>query len=169
MMSKKPISRFIGHIGGASIVEFTLLFPIIISLAFGVSEFGRIIQHHHIIKKATRDSARFLARVQVGPQVTCPPTSAAWTTAVTNAKNLALKGSLSPSAANQISYWTDPNTVSVTINCLDNSGGAYYGQAYIPTVTVTAAVQYQDVGMISLFGLNAPTFSISHQEMMFGE
>ncbi len=165
---RQVIKRLLVDCRGASLVEFTLVLPVILSLTFGVVEFSRIIHHYHIVQKSVRDSARYLARVPVDPQVTCPPTSAAWVIATTRAQNLALTGTIDGVGQNLLAYWTNPATVSISIVCLNNAGGAYAGQAFIPSVTVTAAVPYQDVGFLAFFGFNAPTLTASNEQVMIG-
>ncbi|MPY75139.1 MAG: hypothetical protein GEU87_12845 [Alphaproteobacteria bacterium] len=153
---------------GAAIVEMTIMAPVLISLALGVVEFGRALHHHHVINKAMRDAARFLARVPVD----CP--TGPGTGSVTNsadidtAKNLALNGAPTGGTP-KVSYWTDPASISVQVDCRDNALGVYRGPAGIPIITVTATVPYQDLGMLGALGLSARTFTLRHQQMHIGE
>lgn len=154
-------------------VEFTVTAPLLVALGLGVGEFGRALQHHHVVNKAMRDASRFLARVPV----TCagPGTGSVTDTAdLTLARNLALYGQTSVGTP-RISYWTNANSVAVTVGCLDNSSNAYrstYDPAIatvIPLITVTATVPYQDLGFLSALGLGAITFSARHQQVHIGE
>ncbi len=157
---------------GASILEFTVLFPFLLVLALGAFEFGQALHHHHIVKKAVRDSARFLARVQA----TCPPgadgadlgtiTNAA---DITSARNLALTGITAGGGAYVLNSWTNPASVAVAVDCFDNAGGTYRGQSSIPTIRVTATLPYQDLGFLTLLGLSAMTFVIDHEQLHIGE
>jgi Flp pilus assembly protein TadG len=149
---------------GAVMVEATVILPILLFLAIGVFEFGRIYQHHHVIVKAVRDAGRFLARVPA----TCP--GGAMTNAADEAmaKNLALTG-LPAGGSPRLPYWTNPATVVVSVNCLDNSGAAYAGPPFIPLITVTATVPYTDAGFLDTFGFDPITFQVAHQEMNIGE
>lgn len=153
---------------GTAIVEMTIMAPVLISLALGVVEFGRALHHHHVINKAMRDAARFLARVPVD----CP--TGPGTGSVTNsadidtAKNLALNGAPTGGTP-KVSYWTDPASITVQVDCSDNASGAYRGQAAIPIITVTATVPYQDLGLLGVLGLSARTFTSRHQQMHIGE
>ncbi len=154
---------------GAALIEFTLVLPILLALAFGVTEFGRIIQHHHVVQKGVRDSARYLARIHTD---SCAAPGAGWTAAVAIAKDLAMKGSTDPAATVILPYWTDPGTISVSLNCFNITADAFRGRdgsAIIPLVEVSAAVTYQDIGMLAFFGFGAPTFNLTHEEMNFGE
>lgn len=153
---------------GAAIVEMTLLAPVLITLGLGVAEFGRALQHHHVANKAMRDASRFLARVPV----TCPAGATTGTVTnpadVTTAKNLALNGTPTGGTP-RLSYWSDPSSVTVQVDCFNNTGGEYRGQPGIPLITVSAAVPYQDVGFLGSLGLAAPTFNPRHQQMHIGE
>jgi Flp pilus assembly protein TadG len=153
---------------GVSIIEMTVMLPVLVSLAFGVAEFGRALQHHHVMNKAMRDAARFLTRVPVD----CP--SGAATGSVTDAadiataKNLALNGAPTGGSP-RVSYWSDPTSISVQVDCFDNAAGVYRGQPGMPLITVAATVPYQDVGFLAVLGLPAMTFSPSHQQLHIGE
>lgn len=149
---------------GSVLVEASLILPMLVFLAVGTFEFGRIYQNHHIIVKAVRDAGRFLSRVNA----TCPGGSITNATDVTTAKNLALTG-LPSGGTPRLSYWTSPSTISVTVNCFDNTAGTYLGDPYIPLVTVSAAVPYSDVGFLGVLGLSAITFHVAHQEVNVGE
>lgn len=153
---------------GAAIVEMTIMAPVLISLALGVVEFGRALHHHHVINKAMRDASRFLARVPVD----CPSGAATGTVTesadITRAKNLALSGD-PDGGPPKVSYWTDPASIAVQIDCFPNTSGAYRGQAGIPLITVTATVPYQDLGLLGALGLSAKTFTPRHQQMHIGE
>jgi Flp pilus assembly protein TadG len=153
---------------GTSLVEMTLLTPLLISLGLGVAEFGRALQHHHVMNKAMRDAARFLARVPV----TCASGAATGTVDnaadVTTAKNLALNGAPTGGTA-RVSYWTDPASITVQVDCFDNSAGTYRGQVGMPLITVSASVAYDDLGFLDALGLSAMTFTARHQQLHVGE
>jgi Flp pilus assembly protein TadG len=160
--------RFLKDSRGISLIEMTLVTPLLISLGLGVAEFGRALQHHQIMNKAMRDAARFLARVPV----VCASGAATGTVTnaadVTTAKNLALNGAPTGGTP-RVSYWTDPASITVQVDCFDNTAGVYRGQPGIPLITVSASVSYQDLGFLDALGLSAPTFTARHQEMHVGE
>ncbi len=150
---------------GAAAVEMTLVAPFLIFLALGMSEFGRMIQHHHVISKSVRDAGRYLSRVETD----CPTTSAAWIADVATAKNLAMHGDMTGTAPLLIDYWSNPATITVTAPCFDNSAGTFRGASQIPLIKVTADVPYQDVGFLSILGLPTITLRSYHEEMHIGE
>lgn len=154
---------------GASVLEMTVMLPFLVALAFGVIEFGRALQHYHTINKSVRDAARFLARVDITcadpPATTCNIVDS---NDLNRAKTLALTGYVSGGTP-ILSYWTDPDTVSVTITPFDNSGGAYRGKPNMPVIRVTASVPFQDLGMLAVFGISPITFNTRHDELHIGE
>ena len=157
---------------GASMVEFALAISIFVFLLLGVAEVGRAIHHYHIINKALRDSTRYLGRVPV----TCPAVGTAAGSvdnvgSETTATNLAMTGSLN-GGTNLINYWTDPTTITIEVDCLDNSAGANLcgleacsGNPILPVVRMRADVVYQDLGFLSVFGLGQLTFNADHEEV----
>lgn len=148
---------------GATLLELTILLPVLVSLSFGVNEFGRALHHNHIVNKSVRDAGRYLSRV---PAV-CPggTIDAAH---IATARNLALTGY--PSGGSPlISYWTNPATVSVVVNCYDNSAGAFRGRTEIPIVRVTATVPYADLGFLATLGMPTLTLTAAHEEVVVGE
>jgi Flp pilus assembly protein TadG len=161
------LSEFRRSTSGAALIEFTIMMPILFSLAFGVTEFGRLIQHHHTVQKSMRDAARYLGRIDVD----CATPGADWAAAVVNAKNLAMRGSTLGTDPLILPYWSDAATITVTLTCFNNASGAYFDQdrgGVIPLVSVSAAVPYQDIGMLSFFGIASVTLNLSHDEMNIG-
>ncbi len=154
-----------GGNSGAAAVEMALVAPFLIFLALGMSEFGRMIQHHHVISKSVRDAGRYLSRVETD----CPPTGAAWIANVATAKNLAMYGDMTGSGPLLIDYWNSPATITVDAPCFDNSAGTFRGVSQIPIIKVKADVPYQDIGFLSILGLPSLTLSSYHKEMHIGE
>jgi Flp pilus assembly protein TadG len=149
---------------GTVLLEATLVLPFLLLFAIGAFEFGRILQHHHVVVKAVRDAGRYLARVPAK----CPAGAIANAANETTAINLAMTG-VAAGGSPRLSYWTNPATVSISVTCFDNTAGAYYGRPYIPLVTVTATVPYGDVGFLEILGFDPITFQLSHEEVNFGE
>ena len=153
-------------------VEFALCLPIFVLLLLGVAEVGRAILHYHIINKGLRDSTRYLGRVPV----TCPAVGTAAGSVdnaanAATATNLAMTGSLN-GGSNLIDYWTDPATITIEVDCLDNSAAANLcgteactGNSILAVVRMRADVVYQDLGFLSVFGLGQLTFNADHEEV----
>lgn len=166
-------SRLLRDSGGAAMIEFALVAPLLFSLVLGTIEFGQYLQQHHTLVKGARDATRYLSRIEMNCAGTtdfcCPSSDASWGAAETDARNLAMRGSINPAAPLVLSTWTDPATISFAVTCLDNTGGGYRGQADIPVVTTTINVPYTQIGFLSFFGIGALSVQASHQEVNFGE
>jgi len=157
-----------GDTKGVAFLEFTLLFPLLLALSIGVFEFGRALQHHHVIDKAVRDAARYLARVPA----TCPSAGTNNGTIdsayITNARNLALTGRTSGGTP-VLNYWTVPTSVAVNVDCVDNTTPTFRGADYMPIIRVTATVPYSDLGFLGVLGLGGFTFTVDHEQLHIGE
>ncbi len=153
---------------GAAIVEFAIVAPLLVALGVGVFEFGRAVQSYHVIDKGMRDAARYLGR----GSATCDTNGNGSVTNVAQAKNLAMYGNTTGSGSLVLAFWNDPATITIPLpSCTPTSTNwvSTNGGAYIPIVTVAARVPYADLGLLGLFGLNAPTFGIEHQEVGLSE
>lgn len=145
---------------GAALVEFSLTLPLLLSLAFGVGEFGRLLYQHQLIVTGIRDAARYLARVSDPIAATAA------------GQNLATTGLVTGGTA-RVSYW-QASDVLVTAPTVANPTDPLTGQpSYrsggpVTVVRVTTTVQYQDVGFLSFLGLTPPTFTLAHEERFIG-
>ena len=181
MWTTRLIARMRGfgrEIGGASAVEFGFTLPLLLALVFGVIEVGRALQHHHVLVKGVRDAGRYLGRVDL----TCPGVGPGTVTNAVNltaARNLAMTGSIAGGTA-VLDYWTDPNSVTIAVDCLDNSPAANLCGApgdtlpcravgEVAIITVSTSLPYQDLGFVGLFGGTPFTFDVSHEEYSIGE
>jgi Flp pilus assembly protein TadG len=57
--------------GGAVIIEFAFLFPILAMLLFGIIEFGFQFNDYQSVRQGTRDGARAAVVAQFGTNTTC--------------------------------------------------------------------------------------------------
>ena len=148
---------------GAALVEFALVAPMLVLLALGVFEFGRIVQSYHAIDKGVRDAARYLGR----GFATCDNNGNGSFTNGTQAKNLALYGNTDGSGSVVLGFWSDPNTITINVGCVATSTNwiSPNGGTYIPSVTVTATVPYTGFGFINYLGLQSSGFTTQHDEM----
>lgn len=51
---------------GLAAVEFGLLLPVLLALAFGITEYGRAIYEYNTVTKAVRDATRYLSQYAPG-------------------------------------------------------------------------------------------------------
>jgi Flp pilus assembly protein TadG len=139
------LSRFWKARDGASLVEFSLLAPVLILLMCGLSEFGNALRQYHIMEKGVRDAARYLTRV---PMSGCTLNGGA----VTAAQYLALTGQTTAGGDYFLDQWTDPSTVTVALaQCVAN-----------------AQAPYQDLGLLSVIGIGDLQLEVSHQQLWIG-
>ena len=75
-----------------------------------------------------------------------------------------------------IGYWTDATTITIEVDCLDNSAAANLcgleacaGNPILPVVRMRADVVYQDLGFLSVIGLGQLTFNADHEEVSIPE
>jgi len=130
---------------GAAAAEFVMVLPIIIIIFVIIFDFGRLMLDYQTASKSIRDATGYLSRVTI----TCAGGVGIIDDAqnATIARNLALSGTINAPGAGDylISYWTDPNSISITITCLNNGGqfsGLYGGIDEIPNLTVSAVIPF---------------------------
>jgi Flp pilus assembly protein TadG len=158
---KRIFHRLAGDERGGPLAEFALgIIPLIIAMAL-IFEFGRAFWIHQAAIKGVRDATRYLTRVE-------DPTSAA---AQEIAQRLLLTGQQAAGGAEKWASGGEPEMV-VTIQNIDNSGGAFRGPATIRMVTVATNVEIDLplAGVFTLFGgtIGTLTFSLSDTGRHYG-
>ena len=168
--------------GGTCSVEFVLILPLLALMLFGTIEIGRLLFDFHAASKTVRDATRYLTRIDAAALgLACPAVTVNNAAAeVTNAKNLALTGSIKDpglpgSTPYLLGYWTDANSISVTVSCEDNSAdpkpyqGFYAAADWVPSITVSATVPIPLMNGWLLGRGDTLTFTVSHKEAHFGQ
>ncbi len=160
MSGRGLLSRFLGDRRGSALVEFSIAAPMLVILSFGAIEVGRALQQHHVMNKAVRDAARYLARAPLA----CPATAdaASWAAAKTRATNLALTGRITggtPLVAN----WT-----AATFTIADPVCETWSGRN-VQVLTVSADEAYDDLGFVDLIGMSGFRLTAAHQQVHIGE
>ena len=102
---------------GLAAIEFALILPVLLILAFGAIDIGRVLFQYDTLTKSTRDATRYLAAV-VRPPAAAFATDANYTTAansaVNNATNLALCGTITACGNNAlVSGLTASNNIRI--------------------------------------------------------
>lgn len=174
-MNRSGIPNLPGCRQGAALVEFTVVFPLLLSLCLGVIEFGRILQHHHLLTKSMRDAARYLARTQL-PNCPADTTVTIDTTTAGSPGYFALglaRTGRPPAIGDAtydalVPYWNDAG-FTATAYCVDNGSGAYRGLEVLPIITAQVNLDYDDVGFLGFFGIDSLTLTASHEEFHVGE
>ena len=172
MQGSNIVRRFLQSASGGAAAEFVIVAPFIIVLLFGAIEGGRLLNDFHTVSKSVRDATRYLSRVPAS----CPGGAGAGTidnaTDETIARNLVLTGSIDPPGNYLLGYWTDPNTINIAVNCIDNAGnyeGVYAGVPTIPRLTVTASVPFNFIFSTLVMNSGSLTLTVSHNEAHIGE
>jgi Flp pilus assembly protein TadG len=149
---------------GTSLVEGAILFPFLFTLGLGMFEFGNLLYQYQLVMSGVRDAARHLARVDI--------TDAA---AETNAKNLAVTGTVDGSGAARVSWWNAADisvsypTISNPITNTNTGARAYRGGANITEVRVTTTATYGSFGFLGYLGLGPISFTLEHRERHIGD
>jgi Flp pilus assembly protein TadG len=134
---------------GAALIEAALVFPVVISLMAGAIDFARAFTAYTLADRSMRDAARYLARVPSAGQC-------GW--GLTNAKNLAVYGKISPGASDQplVYGWT---TSSVTMQTCPSTS----------VIDLRSPVTFTGLMLSAVLPSNALTFTVKHQERYIGE
>jgi Flp pilus assembly protein TadG len=170
-------SQRIGKDGsGAAGVEFALVLPLLVVLAFGSIEMGWMLWQHEVITKGVRDGVRYLTRVPV----TCTSAGLGGTFSATDqdtALNLVKTGTTS--AANPILRAYDSATFTIDVDCRDSASLGLSGPTYLPVVRMTAEVPFDDFTgdaadnyhseFLAILGIGDVTFTVTHEEAHVGE
>ena len=146
---------------GAALVEFTLVAPLLVALAFGMLAFGRGLYQYQQVVNGVRDAARYLAH-QANPSDA---------TLQSQAKTLATKGCLTSCSlvTLRVANWR-PADVSFSVTNISNPGNGcsgkpcYNGASTLHEVIATTTVSFQDLGLLSGIGLPPIQFHIRHEE-----
>lgn len=166
-MNERPSRRstkgfFAGDTGVAG-VEFALILPLICVMLFGFFEIGRMFWTYSIASASARDAARFAARVAID----CATTPELSTANEDRVKRLARTGVVDTGGTPLVKGWTDDETVSVDVTCVDNASvylGRYEDVPSIPTVTVTATAPYRTLFTQLLPGIGLDGVTVSNTQ-----
>ena len=151
---QKRKSGFLGDDKGATLVELTVVLPVVLSIGLGAIEFGNLYHKYHLMTNGVRDAARFAAGLAGD---------------VCNDAALKLKVvQIAQKSGSDNGVWSSGSTVTVACTAHANTNNIYRGASTIHTVTVTATVPYQSLGFLGFFGLTSPTLTSRHQERVIG-
>ena len=159
-MNRQTVIYFLRDRSGAALVEFTIVAPLLVLLAFGTFAFGRGLYQYQQVVNGVRDAARYLAH-------TSDPTNA---TAQSQAKTLATKGCLAScsSVPLRVANW-NPADVSFSVTNITNGNSCsgkpcYRGAGTLHEVIATTTVNFGDLGLLSGIGMPSIQFHIRHEE-----
>jgi Flp pilus assembly protein TadG len=145
---------------GAAMVEFTLVTPLLVLLAFGMFGFGRALYQYQQVVNGVRDAARYLAH-QSNPSDS---------TIQSQAQTLATKGCLTScsSVPVRVTSW-NPSDVNISVTNVTNGNSCsgspcYNGLSTLHEITVYTNFNFKDVGLLRAIGFSSVQFHVKHQE-----
>jgi hypothetical protein len=122
-----------------------------------------------------RDATRYLTRVNatvLGLDVNSCAINGG-SVAVTEAKNLAMRGTIDTSGSLLLGYWTNAATITVTGVPTDNSGKTYQGllaeKTTICSIVMTAYVPFSFMNGYFFGHDGTLTLTATHKEVHFGQ
>ena len=165
-MSRNPhtrADRWVHSEAGSSATEFALVLPLLALLLFGFFEVGRLVWSYSIVASSVRDASRFASRLSMN--------CAGLTSGADEARvqRLTRTGTVDTGGTPLIRNWTSDASVTVAVDCVDNSSatysGRYDGLVQIPRVVVTAVAPYPSAGIGLVSMLSVPNIRASHAEV----
>lgn len=126
---------------GLAMVEFAISVPVILLLMFGSFEFGHLMIEYSALNDGVRNAARYVAGEALQGTADAMATGSAWSTLVTQGKNVAVFGNIG-GTGNAICPGLGVGAITVSEDTLNR------------TITVAASYPYT-----SLFGGAIPTFT----------
>jgi Flp pilus assembly protein TadG len=135
-------------LNGAAAVELALSLPLLLVLVFAAFDAGNYFLAEHVVQKATRDAARYAARLPMTNYPSCAVPSGG--TAEQQTQRVARSGDPTGTAGQRLAGWTADNMTTVTISCAVagsfNNAGIYKdfpSSGAAPVITVSATVPYK--------------------------
>jgi Flp pilus assembly protein TadG len=166
------LKKLIREESGAAVVEAAIVFPVLITLAFGVFEFSNAFFDHQEITTGVRDAARYFARLPVQAANDNPCADNAGE--IANAQNIAVYGTSTAGGKPRVAGWT-PGSVAINCVAVPNPTNpatgepSYRGpQPSLYIIQVQTAVAYPQFGLLTYLGLPAPTFTLTDYERWIG-
>ena len=150
-------TRVLRDRSGSALIEFTIMAPLLLSLIFGIAEFGRFLYQYQMVVEGLRDAGRYLARLDANDA-----------TNQSNAANLATTGTIDGSGDPRVDGW-EAGDIDFDVTDVDNTAGIYRGPAEIEVIEVTTTFDYTDVGFLSALGFDAISIDAAHEQRVIQE
>jgi Flp pilus assembly protein TadG len=165
------LNKVIQEDRGSAILEFTIAFPLLVTLGFGAFEFSNAFHDHQAVASGIRDAARYFARLPVAAPGNNPCVDNAG--AILNAQYLAVYGTITAGTYPRVPGWAAGN---VAINCvqvanpIDPATGEpdYRGTNPLWIIKASTNFSYQPLGLLTVLGLAAPALKAAHYERWIG-
>ncbi len=140
---------------GAIAVEAVFVMPFLFVLSFGALDGSLLMLDNHKMESGLTAAGNYLSN-SANPQAF-----------ESQAKWLATTGSIKPGGEARIDGW-DSSGVTINYRNIANPGQAYRGGENIQIVELSAAYDYQGIGIIKLFSGGSLTLSATHEERVIG-
>jgi len=144
----RSFRKLVSEENGSSAVEMALALPLLIFLVTCAFDAGNYFLAEHVVQKATRDAARYAARLPMSNYPSCTVPAAG--TAEQQTQRVARSGDPSGATGQRLAGWTADNMTTVTISCSVagsfNNAGIYKdfpNSGAAPVITVSATVPYK--------------------------
>jgi Flp pilus assembly protein TadG len=105
---------------GSTLVEATIIMPLLISLFLGVLEFSWYFYNQQLVVSGLRDAARYMTRIELteGNHNPCTQRDPYGVLYATQAANIATTADASPGGTMRVRGWS---AADVTISCLSSA------------------------------------------------
>lgn len=151
---------------GAAMVELAILVPVLLMLAFGITELGRALYQYSSLGKSVDAATRYMSRAWGAVTDDCIADSG-WAAAVTAASNVAVFGN-EAGAGDALLPTLDVSDISIEVAAVTASGLAEPACV----VRVSASVPFQGVfgdDIVPFTQLGPVTLSTAREARFIGE
>lgn len=167
-MARAPFLRRLRHRDeGTAGAEMALVLPMLLALMFGGLEGAHFFWTEHVVIKAVRDGARYAGR-QSFASYDCGAGTVA-SAKETAIQNLTRTGTPDGTGAAKVRGWTSNNTVTVTVSCIEDAGGAITDEdGRVIVVRVGANVAYPSLFATLGFATGGLSLPATSQTVVMG-
>ena len=163
-MKRRFISGIRRNRSGVASVEMALMIPVLFAFMFTTFEAGNYLWTDHKIIKATRQGARYVARLPFS-SFNCATGTVENATMLAQVKTTMRTGSPTGAGSIKVRGWTDSD-ISITVSCISNSSlgtdkGLYTSKGSAPVVTVSSRVKYPAI--VGLLGFDTSNTFVRSQ------
>lgn len=138
---------------GLAAIEFVLVLPILLTIAYITIDFGRLLFQYDTLTKSTRDATRYLASV-TRPPAAAYASDANYSAAVTATQNLALCGNVTACGGNALVSGLNASHILIDYPAKEGTIGFVrvritgYSTSFL--TTVFPGVTSKDLGTVSV-------------------
>ena len=149
------LQAWLGDTQGVAAVEAALIFPFLAIAGLGVMDCSYMLLQNHKMEQSLVSAANFMALAS-DPQLV-----------ETQAKRIAVSGSIDPSAEPLIKNWS-PSDISISYTMVPNDNGQYRGGEFIRVVNITTTHPYEGFGIVKSITGSSVTLNAQYQQRMTG-